>query len=77
MKNGQSERICGWDAIFKDMNENQRVETDKYTGNMNNHEFCACPDESGHQGNIVWSYFIKVVRNKEDAEENEGDNEEY
>ena len=50
------------------------VETDEYTGNITNHAFRACTNESGHQGNIVWIDFIKVARNKEDADDNNGDN---
>ena len=53
------------------------VETDEYTGNITNHAFRACTNESGHQGNIVWIDFIKVARNKEDADDNNGDNGKY
>ena len=62
--NGQSERICGWDAVFKDKNKNQLVKTDENTGDMNKYAFHACPNDIGHQVKIVWSNFIKVVRNK-------------
>ena len=41
---------------------------------MTNHAFLAYPNESGHQGNIILGDFIKVVRNKDDSEYNEGDN---
>ena len=77
LNNGQSERICGRDTIFKDMNENQLVEMEEYTGDMTKHAFRVCPNDSGHQGNIFWRGFIKVLRNNEDAEYNEGDNGEY
>ena len=50
---------------------------EEYTGEMTKHAFRACANESGHQGNMVWSNFIKVVRNKEDSEDNKGDNGNY
>ena len=28
LNNGQSESICGWEAVFKDMNDNQMVKMD-------------------------------------------------
>ena len=59
------------------MDDNQRVETDEYTGDMTKNSFLACPNDSVHQESIVWSNFIKVVRNKEDYEGKKGDNVDY
>ena len=77
LNNGQNERICGWEVLFKDMNDNQLVETDNYTGDMTKYAFRTCPNESVLQRNIVWRDFINVLWNKEDAENNKGDNGEY
>ena len=77
LNNGQSERICGWDNVFKDMNDNQMVKTDEYTSEITKHAFCACTYESVNQVNIVWSNFTKVVWNKDNDEDNEGGKGEY
>ena len=50
------------------------IETDKCTVEMTKHTFCACPNKSVNQGNMLRRNFINVIRNKEDSEDNKDDN---